>query len=87
MGHPGNPNEIVTVDLVSGAVHPVPGVLLWPKSAPGLAFSADSRWLVIALDEGTGVRLLLWRPGLGRPQESAARIPGRVAYSPVVVPA
>jgi len=86
MEHPGTPNQIVTVDLRSGAVHPVPGVVLWSKSMPGLTFSADSRWLVIALDEGTGVRLLLWRPGLAEPRESPARITERVAYSPAVVP-
>jgi hypothetical protein len=87
MEHPGRPNEIITVDLRSGAVHPVPGVVLWSKSAPGLAFSDDSRWLVIALDEGSGVRLLLWRPGLAKPRESPARLPARVAYAPPVVPA
>jgi hypothetical protein len=82
MDHPGNPNEIVTVDLVTGAVTPVPGVRLWSKSMPGLDFSADSRWLLISLDEGTGTRLLLWHPGLPAVQQSPARLTDRNAYSP-----
>jgi hypothetical protein len=84
--HPGNPNEIVTVDLDSGAVHVVPGLVLWSKSAPGLAYSADGRWLLLALDEGSSVRMLLWRPGLGRPLESRARVRSPVAYTPTVTP-
>ena len=82
--HPGNPNEVVTVDLASGAVVSVPGLLMWEKAAPGLAFSADGRWLMMGLDDGTEVRLLLWRAGLDRPLESPARLRGPVAYSPTV---
>jgi len=84
MEHPGNPNEIVTVDLVSGRSRPVPDLAMWSKSSPGLAFSADSRWLLISLDEGSGVRLLLWKPGLAQPLESPARLTARVAYSPTI---
>lgn len=81
--HPGNPNEVVLLDLRSGAVHPVPGLVLWTKSFPGLAFSPDSRWLAIAVDEGSGVQLFVWRAGLSAPLESA-RVRGPVAYSPFI---
>jgi hypothetical protein len=83
-GHPGNPNELVTVDLRTGTLHQVPGLVLWSKSSPGVAFSPDSRWLVIGLDEGTDVRLLVWRPGLVGPLESPARLRYPVAYAPTV---
>lgn len=81
MDHPGNPNEIVVANLDTGAVQPVPGVTLWSKSFPGLAFSGDGRWLAITLDEGTSIRVLVWRPGLDRPLSSAARLDGKVAGS------
>jgi hypothetical protein len=84
MEHPGNPNEIVIVDLASGATHTVPDLALWSKSSPGLAFSADSRWLVISLDEGSGVSLLVWKPGLREPLQSPAQLTAKVAYSPTV---
>jgi WD40-like Beta Propeller Repeat len=84
MGHPGNPNEIVTLDLRSGAPHAVPGVVLFAKAAPGLAFSSDGRWLVISLDEGTSVRLLLWRPGLAAPLQSPVHLTAKVAFAPSV---
>ncbi len=85
LGHPGNPNEVVTVDLSSGAVRVVPGLLPWPKSFAGLDFSADSRWLLLGLDEGTDVRLLLWRPGLAVPLQSPAQLRTTVAFSPAVI--
>jgi hypothetical protein len=82
MQHPGNPKEIVTVDLHTGAVTVVPGLQLWSKSMPGLAFTPDSRWLLISIDEGTSTRLLLWRPGLSAVRQSPVRLTSRVAYEP-----
>jgi hypothetical protein len=85
MGHPGNPNEIVLVHLDTGKVDVVPGVVLWSKAFPGMAFSADSRWLAITLDEGTSVRLVVWRPGLSKVLQSPAHLSGLVAYRPPVL--
>ena len=82
MEHPSNPNEIITVDLTTGTVTRVPGLRLWAKSMPGLDFSADSRWLLISVDEGTGTRLLLWHEGLGAVRQSPARLTTPVAYAP-----
>jgi len=82
--HPGNPNEVVVLDLRSGAVHPVPGLVLWTKSFPGMAFSPDSRWLVLALDEGSAVQVLVWRPGLAAPLASPTRVRGPVALAPSI---
>jgi hypothetical protein len=84
MEHPGNPNVIVTVRLTTGRTEAVPGLVLWSKSNPGLAFSADGRWLLIGLDEGTGVRLIVWKPGLSRPLQSPARLNAKVAFAPSV---
>jgi hypothetical protein len=84
MDHPGNPNEVVTVDLDTGQSIVVPGVEIWSKSSPGLEYSADSRWLVMSLDAGSRVQLLLWHPGLGRPLEPAVQVIGKVAFSPSV---
>jgi hypothetical protein len=82
--HPGNPNEVVLLDLRTGDVHPVPGLVLWTKSFPGMAFAPNSRWLVLALDEGSGLQLLVWHPGLPAPLASPTRVRGPVALSPSI---
>lgn len=79
-GHPGGPSEIAVLDLDTGGLEFVPGVELAPKSGVGLTFSADGRWLVLALNEGTRSRLLVWRSGMEQPQESPARLPGKALY-------
>ena len=66
------PVDIVILHLDTGALEVVPGVEIPAKTGPGLAFSADGRWLVKALDSGTRTRLLTWRHGLPRPYESRA---------------
>lgn len=45
-------------------------VLAEGAESPSLAFSADGRWLVIALDAGSNTRLLAWRSGLAHPYET-----------------
>jgi hypothetical protein len=67
-----SPADIAVADLTTGRVAVVPGVQLPSSPPPGLAFSADSRWLIIALNAGPQVRLLAWRPGLSRPEETTA---------------
>ncbi|MEO8889611.1 MAG: hypothetical protein ABI429_10040, partial [Jatrophihabitantaceae bacterium] len=84
MGHPGNPNEVVSVDLASGRTTVVPGLEIWSKSSPGLDYSPDSTWLVISLDAGTRVDLLLWHPGLARPLQPSVQVTGDVAFEPTV---
>lgn len=80
LGHPAAPSDVAVLDLVTGRLRIVPGVELAPRSTAGLAFSADGSWLAIALNEGTRARLLVWRSGLDRPQESPARLPGPVRH-------
>jgi hypothetical protein len=69
--HPMPPSDVAILDFGTGALHVVPGVELAPKDPPGLAFTPDGRWLVLALNAGTKTRLLAWRPGLARPLETA----------------
>ncbi len=80
-GHPGGPSDLAVQDLRTGTLSLIPGVELAPKAAAGLGFSRDSRWLIIALNEGRRARLLVWRPGLTQAMESPARLPGGVLYS------
>ncbi|HKC28721.1 MAG TPA: hypothetical protein VKB75_11985 [Jatrophihabitans sp.] len=68
--HPLPPTDVAELDLHSGRLNVVPDVELSPKSAPGLGFSPDSRWLVIALNGRQNIRVLAWHPGLDRPYES-----------------
>jgi hypothetical protein len=84
-GHPAPPSDVATLDLDTGALTVVPGVELAPKTQSGLVFSADSRWLIIALDAGNRTRLLVWRPGLRHPMESPAQLAGQVLAIPAVL--
>ncbi|UQX87111.1 hypothetical protein M6D93_12450 [Jatrophihabitans telluris] len=82
-GHPGTPSDIAVLHLDTGQLETVPGVELWAKASPSLAFSSDSRWLIIGLDEGTHSSLLLWHPGLRHPA-AIANVPGLTGYgSPI----
>ncbi|WP_427891934.1 hypothetical protein ACQHIV_04485 [Kribbella sp. GL6] len=84
--HPAPPSDIAIIRLDTGRVETVPGLEIPAKTSPGLAFSADSRWLAIALDAGDHVRLLAWRSGLALPFETTP-IPGQVLGSPALTPA
>ncbi|MFF0269001.1 hypothetical protein [Kribbella sp. NPDC004536] len=82
-GHPMRPSDIAVLQLDTGRLEIVPGIELPAKSSPGLAFSADGRWLAIALDAGPRIRLLAWRPGLQLPYETGP-IPGQVLRNATV---
>ena len=84
-GHPLPPSEIAIVRLGSGKVQIVPGIELPAKTSPGLAFSADDRWLLISIDAGTRIRLLAWRSGLIHPYETAPIAATVVQSAPVAV--
>jgi hypothetical protein len=84
-GHPFPPSEIAVLHLDTDRLELVPGVELPAKSAPGFAFTPDSRWLAITLNAGTRTRVLLWRPGLAHPYETAS-VPG-LALSPPAIAA
>lgn len=68
--HPLPPTDIAVLHLDSGRLEIVPGIEIPAKLSPGLTFTSDSRWLVMALNAGTNIRLLAWRPGLVAPYES-----------------
>jgi len=82
--HPRPPADIAVLQLDTGALDVVPGIELRAESSVGLAFSADGRWLVVALNEGTHTRLLVWRHGLAHPMEPSVTLPGPVLSSPPV---
>jgi len=83
--HPGTPSDIAVLHLDTGEFDLIPGVELWAKSTPGLAFSSDSRWLIICLEEGTHSTLLLWRPGLSHPAAPPVTLPGPTLYNPPII--
>jgi hypothetical protein len=70
IGHPIPPSDIAILNLDTGHFEIVPGIETAAKVAPSLAFSADGRWLLIALDAGSKIRLLAWRSGLAHPYET-----------------
>jgi hypothetical protein len=76
---------VAVLHLDTGALERVAGLILPPTDLPGLAFSARGDWLVIALNEGRGAELVLWRPGLARPLRPGIRIPDLVLQTPPVL--
>jgi hypothetical protein len=70
IGHPIPPSDIAILHLDTGRLEIVPGIETPAKIPPSLAFSADGRWLLIALDAGSKIRLLAWRSGFARPYET-----------------
>lgn len=76
---PGNPSDLVVLNLQSGVLEPVPNLELPPGTTVGLTFSNDSRWLVTAVTGDQGSRLLAWRSGLTQPLASPAKLPGPIA--------
>ena len=83
-GHPLPPVDIAIMRFDTGRLSIVPGIELPTKSQPALAFAGRGDWLVIALDAGSGTRLLAWRPGLRQPYETNA-LPGLVHDPPTLV--
>jgi hypothetical protein len=83
--HPIPPSDIAILHLDSGRLEIVPGIETPPKESPGLVFSPDSRWLVIALDAGSRIRLLAWRSGLAHPYESRSMVEQALGTPPVAV--
>ncbi len=79
------PNDIAILHLDTGALEIVPGIETPAKMPLGLVFSADGRWLVIALDAGSKTRLLAWRPGLAHPYESIPIAGKGLGMAPIVV--
>ena len=79
------PNDIAVLQLDTGVLEIVPGIESPAKMSPGLAFSADGRWLVIALDAGSKTRLLAWRPGLAHPYESTSIAGKGLGMAPIAV--
>jgi len=83
-GHSIPPGDVAVLHLDTRRLEIVPGIEIPAKMSPGLAFSADGRWLAIALNAGTRTRLLAWRSGLRHPYETMP-IPGQVLGSPTLV--
>jgi hypothetical protein len=79
------PTDIAILHLDTGALGIVPGIEAPARKGPGLAFSPDSRWLVIALNAGSKTRLLAWRSGLANPYESTPIAGKGLGIPPIVV--
>ncbi|MEU4191865.1 hypothetical protein AB0E69_08210 [Kribbella sp. NPDC026611] len=76
--------QVAVLHFDTGLLDVVPDVELPAKSQPGLAFSPDGDWLVIALDAGSRTRLLAWRSDLPQPYETTA-LEGSVEDPPTLV--
>ena len=83
----GAPSDLVVLDLRTGVLEGIPNLQLPPTAPAGLAFSAHGDWLVIAADEGSSTRVLLWRSGLVRPLQAGVTVDGRMLAVPPVIAA
>lgn len=77
--------EVVVLDLASGVVRPIPGLVLPPDTAAGLAFSPDGRWLVVSVTHGDHGHMYAWRHGSDQLVRSRARLPGPLRSAPPVL--
>jgi hypothetical protein len=68
--------RVGVLDLRTGAVALVPDLHTAPELGAHLAWSPDSRWLVIGVPWPDHQRLALWRPG-GAPRVLPTELPGR----------
>lgn len=84
VGHPGTPYDVAVLDLGSGRLQILGGLELAPKTMVGLAFSADSRWLVLTVSEGSHGHLLVWRPGWPTPRRVGLELAGPLVGAPPV---
>jgi hypothetical protein len=68
-GHPGPPNDVAVLDIRTGKLRILPGLVLPAKAGLTLAWSPDSTWLVIGADLGTRPLVMIWRTGMERPAQ------------------
>lgn len=68
-GHPGPPNDVAVLDIRSGKLRVLPGLVLPAKAGLTLAWSPDSTWLVIGADLGTRPLVMVWRQAMERPAQ------------------
>lgn len=64
---PGPPNDVAVLDIRTGKVRVLPGLVLPIRSGLTLTWSPDSEWLVIGADLGTRPLILIWRHDMDRP--------------------
>lgn len=74
------------IDLATGDVQVVPGItdLSSALNRPGLLFSDDGRWLILAVEQAATTPVLAWRPGLARSLMIGALDGGNAKYAPVL---
>ncbi len=86
LGHPGGPARFSVLDLESGRLTTLPGLLRAPKSPFGLAFSPDAQWLAVAVNDGARTRILLYDHDLRGPYDPGISVPASTAWTiPLVV--
>jgi hypothetical protein len=86
LGHPGGPARFSMLDLDSGRLTALPGVVRPPKTQPGAAFSPDGRWLAVAVNDGPRTRILLYDDDLRGPYDPGISVPASTAWQiPLVV--
>jgi hypothetical protein len=74
------------LDLDSGRLTALPGVVRPPKTQAGAAFSPDGRWLAVALNDGPQTRILLYDHDLRGPYDPGISVPASTAWDiPLVV--
>jgi hypothetical protein len=86
LGHPGGPARFSMLDLDSGRLTALPGIVRPPKTQAGAAFSPDGRWLAVAVDDGAATRVLLYDHELRGPYDPGISVPASTAWEiPLVV--
>lgn len=69
------------IDLRTGLVTAVPGIVSLADAPTGVAFSSDSAWLIIAVAQADGAKFLLWHAGMPEPVLAPFRLIGPLGYN------
>jgi hypothetical protein len=77
--------DVVVLDLDTGRLATVPGLTFPSTTDPGLAFSPDSRWLVLSVTHGDHGHLYAWQRGSSQVLRSHARLPGPLREAPPIL--
>jgi hypothetical protein len=80
LGHPGGPARFSMLDLDSGRLTALPGIVRPPKTQAGAAFSPDGRWLAVAVNDGVQTRILLYDHDLRGPYDPGISVPASTAW-------